>query len=304
MYKILTRVTFPISGLMLGLASAGNLFQNNYIGNVMGILSFAILILLIMKVFLQTEIVRNNIKNSDIASSLPTFSMGVMTLSTYFSEVNQSLAKVIWIIALLIHIIIILYFTKEFIFNFKLSELLPSYFVVYVGIVVGSVTSKVFGFEQVGRLLFYFGFACYWMLLPIILYKVFILKNISKSSQPTLAILTAPPSLCLAGYIQSFSEHNAIIINLLFLVSQTMFLIVMFHLPKLLKLKFYPSDSAFTFPLVITAVSISMVNNWLIKSFNSIKFLNIIVITERIIAISIVLFILYRYTKFLFFEKN
>ncbi len=57
-------------------------------------------------------------------------------------------------------------------------------------------------------------------------------------SLPSIAILAAPGSLLLSGYINSFSDKNNVVLYLLFILSIVFYIIVLGYLPKLLRLPF------------------------------------------------------------------
>ncbi len=86
MKSIIKRTPLPIAGLMLALAALGILVQPYGIlyKNTLGLMSTFILILLVTKLFSDSQSVAENLNNPIIASVTPTFSMGLMLLSTYF----------------------------------------------------------------------------------------------------------------------------------------------------------------------------------------------------------------------------
>lgn len=302
MEDMVKRLPIPIVGLMLALAAAGNLVMSygNIYRNIFGILSAIILVLVLIKIIKYPKGVAESLENPVVASVFPTLSMGIMLLSTYIKPFVASLAFGMWIIGLILHGILIIYFTKKHVFNFNINKVFPSWFIVYVGIVVGSVTGPAFNMTNIGQKLFWFGFLSYLILLPIVLKRIFKVKEIPEPALPTIAIFAAPVSLCLAGYMNSFQDKNIYIVYFLAALSQLTLLCVLFQLPKLLKLPFYPSYSAFTFPLVISAVSIKLTNGFLANSGKTIGLLRYIVKFEELLAIVIVLYVLLRYVSFLF----
>jgi len=94
------------------------------------------------------------------------------------------------------------------------------------------------------------------------------------------------------------------IVWLLLILSQLTLYLVLFRLPGLLKLKFYPSYSAFTFPLVISGISLKLTNGFLANTGNTIAFLKYLIKFEELIAVAMVLYVLFRYVKFLFSNKE
>lgn len=302
MKEIIKKLPVPIVGLMLALAAMGNLVLSygEIYRNIFGVLSAIILVLVLVKIIMFPKGVSEAIDNPVVASVFPTLSMGIMLLATYLKPFAPSLAFGIWIIGLVLHGVLIIYFTKKYLFNFGIKKVFPSWFIVYVGIVVGSVTAPAFDKANIGQILFWFGFISYFALLPIVLKRVFKVKDIPEPALPTLIIFAAPVALCLAGYMNSFQEKNMFIVWLLVALSQFSYLCVLLQLPKLLKLKFYPSYSAFTFPLVISAISIKLTNGFLVKIEKPIAILKYVVNFEELVALAIVIYVLIRYIGFLF----
>ncbi|AFS79683.1 putative C4-dicarboxylate transporter/malic acid transport protein [Gottschalkia acidurici 9a] len=299
--NIIKKLPVPISALMLGLASTGNLLMSyGYIyRNIFGIISSVIFLGLVLKVLTTSKTVCEDLKNPVIAGVSATFPMGMMVLSTYIKPYLPTLSFTIWILGLVIHCILIVYFTKMFILNFDIKKVFPSYFVVYVGIVIASMTASLYGLDSIGQGLFWFGFISYIVLLPIVAYRVIKVKNIPEPALPTIAIFAAPGSLCLAGYIDAFQDKNIGMIVFLTILSQVIFLAVLLYMPKLLKLKFYPSYGAFTFPIVISAISLKKVNAFLITSDNAIASLKYLVKFEEVVSVIIVIYVLARYAGFI-----
>lgn len=302
MKGIIKRLPVPAVALLLALAATGNLVLSygNMYRNIFGIFAAIILILILAKIIIYPKKIAEDLNNPVIASVFPTLSMGIMLMATYIKPLTPSLAFGIWVIGLVLHIVLILYFTIKYVFNFNIKKVFPSWYIVYVGIVVGSVTAPAFEMTNVGKILFWFGFISYLVLLPIILYRVLKVREIPEPALPTIVILAAPASLCLAGYMNSFQDKNMFIIWLLLALSQFTLLCVLLQLPKLLKLPFYPSYSAFTFPLVISALSLKLTNAFLLNTGKEIAMLKYIVKFEELLAVIMVLYVLLKYIVFLF----
>lgn len=306
MRRIVKKLPLPIVGLMLALAATGNLVLSYgpMYRNIFGILSEIILVLVLLKIIIYPKEVVEGLANPVIASVFPTLSMGIMILATYIKPVASSLGFSMWIVGLILHAVLIIYFTKSYILNFDIKKVFPSWFIVYVGIVVGSVTAPIFNMIKIGQVLFWFGLASYLILLPVVLKRTFKVKEIPEPALPTIVILSAPVSLCLAGYINSFPEKNMYLLWILVGLSQLTLLYILTQLPKLFKLKFYPSYSAFTFPIVISALSLKLTNGFLTKIEKPVAILKYLVKFEEALAIGIVLYVLFRYISFLLVNKE
>ncbi len=186
------------------------------------------------------------------------FFMALMQLATYLEPLWHAGAFALWAASLVGHGLLIVWFTAVFIAGFKLSDVYPTYFICYVGIIVGAVTSPSFGMEGLGMALFYGGFACYLVLLVIVTLR-YAKLGVPEGARPLFCIYAAPMSLSLAGYLTVAPEPNVAFALVLATLAQALFFIVLLRLPSLLKLPFYPSYAAMTFPFVITAVALGKV---------------------------------------------
>lgn len=304
MGEIIKKLPIPVVALMLALAVTGNLVVSygNIYRNIFGIFATIFLILTLIKIIKYPKKIVEDLNNPVIASVFPALSMGIMVISTYIKPFASSFAFAVWIIGLILHVVLIFYFTKKYVIKFDIKKVFPSWYIVYVGIVTGSVTAPVFEMTNIGKILFWFGLISYLILLPIILYRVLKIKEIPEPALPTIVILAAPASLCLAGYINSFGEKNMIIVWLLLILSQLTLFYILTQFSKLLKLPFYPSYSAFTFPIVISALSLKLTNAFLFDIGKEILMLKYILKFEELLAIVIVFFVLIKYINFLFFK--
>ncbi len=301
MNAILKKYPVPVTGLILGLAAAGNLVQSygEINRSIFGIISAILFVLMLVKIVKFTDGVKESLQNPVVASVFPTFSMAAMLLSTYLKPLSQSIAFALWTIGVALHAALIIWFSKKFVLNFKIKQVFPSWFIVYVGIAVASVTAPAFKMTNIGQLAFWFGFITYIILLPLILYRTVKVKEMPEPTLPTLVIFAAPASLLLAGYMNSFETKSMAIVWLLAVLSIIMYIAAIIMLPRLLKLKFYPSYSAFTFPLIISGIAMKLTNGFLTKSGIPVTWLNYLVKFQEAVAVIITLYVLYRYIRFL-----
>ena len=103
----------------------------------------------------------------------------------------------------------------------------------------------------IAQALFWFGFGVYMVLLPIMMYRLIFHELLPHPAMPTFAIMGAPASLSLAGYLTAFREPHWFMVGLLAPLAIFMTLLVYTALVRLLRLPFSPGYAAFTFPLAI-----------------------------------------------------
>ena len=301
MKSLLKQLPYPISGLMLGLASLGNLLNMYHplFRVLFGGLSLIIFIALLAKMFTFPISLKEGYENPVIASILSTFPMSMIILSTYFSSFAYAIAFGIWRLGVALMLTWVIFFTRKHVMPFKIEKVFSSYFVLYVGVVVASLTAPIYGVEALGRILFWYGFFIYLLLVPIVTYRVFVVKGIPEPLKPLVIIYAAPASRLLAGYLQSFSDKSVLFVLLLGGWAFLMTLFGLSQMPRLLRQPFYPSYSAFTFPFVISAVAFNGLTNFLKSEGYATSFIEPIRIFFILWASIMVVYVLVRYLLFL-----
>lgn len=303
---MIKKIPLPISGVMLGFAALGNLLQSysESIRLVCGIISLILGLLLICKIIIYPSMIKEDMKNPIMAGVSATFPMAIMLLSTYIKPFIGQKAIYIWYLGIFLHLALIVYFSIEFILKFNIKKIFTTYFIVYVGLAVASVSAPAFEKANIGTLAFWFAFILCMLLLMVVTYRYAKYKEIPDPAKPLFCIYTAPVSLCLAGYIQSVQTKSLLMITFLAILSFIIYIIVLFKLPKYLKMPFFPSYSAFTFPFVISGIATKMTMTYLTKIGYNIEFIKYVVLLQTIIATALVIYTLCRFILFLIPEKK
>lgn len=298
--SFLEKVPLPSCGLALGLAALGNLLTRYlpFAHELCGLAAFALIGLVSLKYILHPHYLRIDLENSILASVAPTYFMTIMQLSGYISPYFYEIALGIWIAACISQVLYMLWFAKNFIFKLRLAEVFPTYFIAFVGIIVASVTSVPFGLTALGEAIFLAGFILYIPAFVLVTYRFFKLE-IPRAAEPLFCIYAAPMSLSLAGYL-SVAQHPSIPFAILLeVLAQVLLLVVLIRVPKLLRLDFYPSFAAMTFPFVISAIALmKCIDLFSTLEFAYLSYLEGLLIIESLIAVLMVLFVLLKYLQF------
>ena len=302
MKKIIQKVPVPLCGVMLGLAALGNLLQSygEGIRYACGIIAALLLVLILLKLVLFPKMIKEDLQNPIMASVSATFPMALMLLSTYVKPWIGAVAKYIWLFAIILHLILIIYFTIKFIIKLQIPKVFASYFIVYVGIVVAAVTAPAFEAISIGTAAFWFGFATLLLLLVLVTIRYIKFKQIPEPAQPLICIYAAPTSLCVAGYVQSITPKSKGFLLTMLVLASILYVFALIKAIGYLKLKFYPSFAAFTFPFVISAIATKQTMACLANMKQPMPFLQYIVLIETIIAVIFVIYTFIRYMQFLF----
>ncbi|MCF0148745.1 MAG: TDT family transporter [Clostridium sp.] len=303
---MIKKIPLPIAGVMLGFAALGNLLQSysETIRLACGVISLILGLLLVCKIIMYPAMIKEDMKNPIMAGVAATFPMAIMLLATYAKPFLGQGSIYIWYLGILIHLALIIYFTINFILKFDIKKVFTTYYIVYVGIAVSSVSAPAFEKTNIGTLAFWFAFISCLLLLIVVTYRYTKFKDIPNPAKPLFCIYAAPVSLCLAGYMQSVQTKSLPLVIFLGTLSLIIYVIVLLKLPKLLKLPFFPSYSAFTFPFVISGIAMKMTMGYLGKLGYNVGVLKYLVLLQTIIAILLVLYTLYKYMVFLIPEKR
>lgn len=302
MRELIRKVPIPTAGVALGLAALGNLLKPllDPFHHVFGLIALLLIGLLTAKVILFPSLIREDLRNSVLASVSATFFMTLMQIATYLASFALGAAFALWVAAVIGHLVLIGWFTLTFIRRFKLPEVFPTYFICYVGIIVASATAPAFGAQRIGYGLFWLGFACYLVLLVVVTYR-YAKHEVPEGARPLFCIYTAPMSLSLVGYLACAPAPNMLFVGILFVAAQLLYVIVLTRLPKFLALDFYPSFAAMTFPFVITATALGQVTElFRAAAMPFVTALEWLALGETMVACLMVAFVLGHYVRFLF----
>lgn len=302
MKKIIQKVPVPLCGVMLGFAALGNLLQSygEGIRYTCGVVAAFLLILVLLKLILFPGMVKEDLQNPIMASVAATFPMALMLLSTYVKPFIGMFAKYIWVFAIILHLVLIIYFTMKFIVKLQMPKVFASYFIVYVGIVVAAVTAPAYEALSIGTAAFWFGFVTLLVLLVLVTIRYAKFKQIPEPAQPLFCIYAAPTSLCVAGYVQSVTPKSKGFLLAMLALATVLYVIALIKAIGYLKLKFYPSFAAFTFPFVISAIATKQTMACLANMKQPLPFLQYVVLIETIIAVVFVVYTFVRFMQFLF----
>lgn len=298
MKNVIQKVSIPVCGVMLGAAALGNLLQSYSEGirYVCGLFSAFLLVLVLLKIILFPGKVKEDMGNPIMASVSGTFPMALMILSTYVKPFIGQAAFYVWILAIALHIILIIYFTVKFIVKLQMPKVFASYYIVYVGIAVAAITAPAYEKLAVGSAAFWFGFVSLIVLLVLVTYRYLNFKEIPEPARALVCIYAAPTSLCIAGYVQSVTPKSKEFLLGMFAVATVLYIFALVKAVSLLKLPFYPSMAAFTFPFVISAIASKQTMACLANMGSPIPALQTVVLVETVIAVVLVV---YTYARFM-----
>lgn len=290
---------------MLGTAALGNLLQSYSEGvrYVCGAAAGVLLLLVLLKLILFPGAVKEDMKNPIMASVSGTFPMALMILSTYVKPFIGQGAYYIWLFAIALHVVLIVYFTVKFIAKLQMPKVFASYYIVYVGIAVAAVTAPAYEKLSIGSAAFWFGFVSLIVLLILVTVRYVKYKEVPDPAKPLICIYAAPASLCIAGYVQSVMPKSYGMLMGMFAAACILYVFALVKAIGYLRLPFFPSYASFTFPFVISAIASKQTMACVMNMGRPMPALQYVVLVETIIAVVLVAYTLVRFLDFIFVKK-
>ena len=302
--NIIKNLPTPIAGLALGSAALGNLLQpySSSLQLLFNLLSLIIIVLLTIKFVLGFDKLKKEMENPVVATVMATYPMSIMLLASFSKKYIGLLSMPVWIIGIFLDFCVVCYAIYIFIIKERhISKIYPTWFITFVGPAVVTVTAINYNLETLGLIYFYFSYINYLVLLPFVLYRVYKYKHYKDGDYPTITVFSAPGGLLLASYMIGVTQKTNIILVILIPLTILLFIFVLIQLPYLLKRKFYPSFSAFTFPLVICAISFQKTGVY--YQLAEFSILNILIHLIELLALIIVIYVWYGFIKNLFYSN-
>jgi tellurite resistance protein TehA-like permease len=243
---------------MIGLGHAWALYVPEFGKKVQPILaSIGALLLLpvLIKYLLNRHTFSADIKHPLTGSLMAPMSMALLILCDYLAVILPLIAYPLWFAALTLHVCMAVLFFYYQLKNFRMSNIVPSWFLYPVGLISSSLAGTQFGHTVYSETIASVCITIYFFMLPLVLYRLVFEGMLPKRARPTLAIMAAPINLTLSAYLVNFSEPDPILTGALAGIAITMTLLIYLCYIRLLRLKFQPSIAAITFPSVISSIA-------------------------------------------------
>ncbi|MBJ7552914.1 TDT family transporter [Marinomonas spartinae] len=296
----------PIAGLALGIASLGCSWhfvvqESSFLPYFSATIGAFLLMLLVGKFSLHPRLLVQDLQHPVVGSVVPTFAMALMVITMSLHHFMPKLAVALWLFAIAIHTVFLVTFVYHRYKGFTLADMVPSWFVPPVGIIVAAISYPTSLFQPLAEGVLWFGIACYLVLLPLMVYRLRYCGELPDNAKPTFAIMAAPASVCLAGYLTVVDVPSKwfvlVLLGIALLKTATIYRFAL----RLLRLPFSPGYAAFTFPLAIGATALFKVQAQCIAwgmDVAVIQLLGVIAEVELVIATFVVAYVITRYAYY------
>ena len=231
------------------------------------ILFVIILVYYFIKIIKHKELVKKELSHPIRVNFFPAFSISLLLLSLLYRNIVIEISYGLFMLGAIVHIFFTFYTIKFWINNnLEIHHSNPAWFIPIVGNIIVPIAGK--GFIDDSLLYFYFSIGIFfWIVLfTIILNRIIFHKQFAAKFMPTLFILIAPPAIGFFSYIKlteslDFFAHTLYSLALFF----TILVFVMYK--NYIKIKFFISWWAFTFPMAAVTLSTLLMYELTLNSF-------------------------------------
>ncbi|QTG87711.1 TDT family transporter [Vibrio furnissii] len=297
----------PMAGLALGIASLGWCWENaadlHGVGQWTGAaLASVLLLILTVKFLCHGHLLRQDLAHPVVGSVVPTYAMATMVVSHSVGQFFPITGDALWLMAVVLHVIFLASFVYHRAKAFELHHMVPSWFVPPVGIIVADVAfSGNPALAPIAHGALLFGMLAYAVMLPVMIYRFMFTQEVPDAAKPTMAILAAPASLSMAGYLTVTATPSPVVIALLFGIAVLMTAIIYLAFTRLLRLPFSPGYAAFTFPMVIGATALFKMAHWMDSigmAAQDVHQVHALAMVELLVATVVVSYVALRYVMY------
>ncbi|NME82469.1 TDT family transporter [Clostridium sp. SM-530-WT-3G] len=253
-FQKLENIPVPLLPTMVGACTLSNVYASfgyTWVRDITMIAAAAVLIAFLIKIIFHTKTVIKEYNNTVLSSLYAGYTMIMMILGAIIFDFAPRFGKALWLIAIALHAIHILVFTyRNVLKGVDRDTFVPSWFVTYNGIMVSTVLGGVMNEPLLCKIIVYYGIAVFVLIIPFMIYRL-AKYPIKDGFYHTQAVVLAPSSLCVVGYINFIKEPNLILISALYIAVLCALAFIIYKLPKFFSFAFYPGFAGITFPMAI-----------------------------------------------------
>lgn len=204
--------------------------------------------------------VRDELRHPVKLNFFATISISLILLSIAMLPFQPRIAEILWGVGAALHLAFTLYVLNVWMHrsDFEPHHINPAWFIPVVGNVLVPVAGAHFGYTEISWFFFSIGVVFWGVLFAIIVYRILFHQPLPDRLMPTLFILIAPPAV---GFIAYVGLTGAIdpVAHVFLGTALFITLLLLVQAPRYLRLRFFLSWWAYSFPLAaVTTASFVM----------------------------------------------
>lgn len=221
-----------------------------------------------MKLFRYREEVTAELAHPIKLNFFPTISIGLILLSIALLHHQLVASRLLWMIGVALHLLFTLYVLSVWIHHtrFEIHHINPAWFIPIVGNILVPIAGVSHASPEISWFFFSIGLLFWLVLLTIIVYRMIFHQPLPARMIPTLFILIAPPAVGFISWLQLTDSLDAFG-RILYYVAIFLTLMLVTQIRHFIRLKFFLSWWAYSFPLAAITIATLLIYERLGLSF-------------------------------------
>lgn len=184
-------------------------------------------------------------------SFFPAFSISLVLLSMAALEAAPPLARPLWLVGASLHLMLTIYVLTQWIHqsHFTIQHSTPAWFIPVVGNIIIPIAGARLGYTEASWLFFSIGLVFWIVLKSIVFNRIIFHDPLPSKLLPTLFIFIAPPSVGFVAYLQLNGGELNDFARVLYFVAAFLTLLLLTQFRRFLRIEFFLSWWAYSFPL-------------------------------------------------------
>ncbi len=250
-----------LSGLAIALQRAGGLWgPSTMLGDTVAVVSLLVFILLLvlygLKTFRYPDVVAGELSHPVKMSFGATVTVSLVLLGISTLHLAPTASRALWVAGASLHLAYTLYALNSWIHkpDFDIKHISPAWFIPVVGNILVPIAGVGYANAEISWFFFSIGLLFWLVLFTIIIYRMIFHHPLPDKLLPTLFILIAPPAVGFISYVKLTGDLDAFG-RVLYYGALFLTLLLFLQIPRLIRLPFYLSWWAYSFPLAAIAIA-------------------------------------------------
>ena len=252
-----------MAGLTLGWLKAGDMgwLVAGTIAHATGIITSILLIVLLIAYGLKSmryrQAVIDEAKHPIKLNFFAAIPIGLILVATIWSGKAPALAAPIWWLGIILMLIATLVTMSSWInhSHYQMGHLNPAWFIPVVGNILVPIAGVRLGQLEISWFFFSVGLMFWIVLTTLVMNRLIFHEALPERMRPTLFILLAPPAVGFLSYLSLNGMALDVLARVLYFTSLFLTLLLVLNSAKFLKLPFFISGWAYSFPLAAMTIA-------------------------------------------------
>jgi len=255
-----------LCGLAIALQKADILFADDHwlsvssVGDAVGFLGITVFIALtvvyVMKLIHYPEMVSAELSHPVKMSFGASITVSLLLLSITTLHLAPAVSEVLLVAGAVMHLMYTMYALNSWIHktHYEIKHISPAWFIPVVGNILVPVAGVAHGYTEISWFYFSVGLLFWLVLFTIIIYRMIFHHPLPDKLLPTLFIMIAPPAVGFISYVKLTGGLDGFG-RMLYFSALFMTLLLLMQIPRFVRLPFYLSWWAYSFPLAAMSIS-------------------------------------------------